>query len=45
MTVELPFDWNTAHCSELTGCESVKIVTCVHFYAQASMFPLSRYVY
>ena len=43
VTVELPLDWNMTHCSELTGCESVKMVICVHFYAQTSMFPLSRY--
>lgn len=40
LTFALPFQWNNTACAQ-SWCQTVKILTCVHFLAPARLFPTS----
>ncbi len=43
ITTELAVEWNATHCNGPPyGCQSVKILTCVHFQASPLVFPSSK---
>lgn len=42
VTADLSHDWNRTHCRQPYGCDTVKILTCVHFQGPVGAFPLSK---